>query len=225
MTRDLTLQELKIPENRTESSDDEITLGVLSTVYADANVSQRHMARELGVALGLTNAYLKRCIRKGFVKVQQVPRRRYAYYLTPQGFAEKARLTGEYLSSSLKFFRQARQQISSLMQTCANNGWQRVALIGLSELAEIATLCAHDAAIDLVCVADANSERAQFCGLPVVARLEDLLAIDAVIITAMSNPDAAIAIHCAGIPTERILAPRVLRLAPVQPRELEENVS
>ena len=73
---------------------DEILLGVLTVVERDANTSQRGISRELDVALGLANAYLKRCVRKGLIKIKQVPRRRYAYYLTPRGFAEKSRLAG-----------------------------------------------------------------------------------------------------------------------------------
>ena len=85
---------------RDEAKDGEIgiILGMLSAVERDSNVTQRHLARELGIALGLANAYLKRCAKKGFIKIRQVPLNRYAYYLTPRGFAEKSRLTAEYLS-------------------------------------------------------------------------------------------------------------------------------
>ena len=68
---------------------DETLLGVLNVIERDSQTSQRLISSELGVALGLANAYLKRCVRKGLIKISQVPRRRYAYYLTPQGFAEK----------------------------------------------------------------------------------------------------------------------------------------
>ena len=69
---------------------EDIVLGVLTAIDRDSNTSQRTISRELDVALGLANAYLKRCVRKGLIKIKQVPRRRYAYYLTPQGFAERA---------------------------------------------------------------------------------------------------------------------------------------
>ncbi|WP_408056544.1 winged helix-turn-helix transcriptional regulator [Tardiphaga alba] len=177
-------------------------------------MSQRHMARELGVALGLANAYLKRCVRKGLIKVQQAPRRRYAYYLTPHGFAEKTRLTGDYLSSSLRFFRTARAQISSLMKNCVENGWKNIALVGVSELAEIATLCRHDVDIKIVGIVDHSSNLAQFSGLPVVPRLADLDNVDAVIVTAMRHAEKMIGMHCCDIKSERVLAPRVLRLPP-----------
>ena len=85
-----------------ENSD--VTLGILEAVERGHEISQRSMALELNIALGLVNAYLKRCIKKGLVKVQQVPKGRFAYYLTPQGFAEKSRLTASYLSFSFDFF-------------------------------------------------------------------------------------------------------------------------
>ena len=73
-------------------------LGLLELVERDGAQSQRKLASDLGIALGLVNAYLKRCVKKGLLKIGQAPPRRYAYYLTPHGFAEKSRLTVEYLS-------------------------------------------------------------------------------------------------------------------------------
>ena len=91
-----------------DKAENEILLGVLDLVERDPSLTQRSVARELGIALGLANTYLKRCIHKGLIKVSQVPPRRYAYYLTPQGFTEKSRLTASYLAYSFSFFRQAR---------------------------------------------------------------------------------------------------------------------
>jgi predicted transcriptional regulator len=65
-------------------SDPEITLSVLNIVGKNSHVTQRDVAKNIGTALGLTNTYLKRCIKKGLIKVKQVPANRYAYYLTPR---------------------------------------------------------------------------------------------------------------------------------------------
>ncbi len=89
-----------------------------------ASESQRHIAAELGIALGLVNAYLKRCIKKGWVKVNQAPARRYAYYLTPQGFTEKSRLTVDYLSSSFPFFRRAKADCADVFAAREGTGFQ-----------------------------------------------------------------------------------------------------
>ena len=82
-------------------------------------------------------------IRKGLIKMRHVPINRYAYYLTPQGFAEKSRLTAQYLAISFDFFRLARSQCSVLFAECETRGWTRIALCGGGELAEIAMLCAE----------------------------------------------------------------------------------
>ena len=100
----------------TERENERIVLGLLSSVENDGERSQRRIAAELGIALGLVNAYLKRCVKKGLVKVHDAPARRYAYYLTPQGFAEKSRLTVEYLSSSFSFFRQAKADCTRVFE-------------------------------------------------------------------------------------------------------------
>lgn len=175
------------------ADDCEITLGLLSAIEADNRISQRALSSELGVALGLANAYLKRCVRKGLIKVQQVPQRRYAYFLTPQGFAEKTRLTAEYLSSSLQFFRRARARLNEILATCAARGLRRVALIGASEIAEIAVVAAYDHKVKLVGVVDAAMAGKKLCGLPIVAHLENLGTIDAVIWTGTSEDAAVLA--------------------------------
>ena len=84
-----TAQKSATKEPDSFGNQDEILLGVLTVVERDANTSQRGISRELDVALGLANAYLKRCVRKGLIKIKQVPRRRYAYYLTPQRLRRK----------------------------------------------------------------------------------------------------------------------------------------
>src|ERR1700756_4728730 len=133
--------------------DDRIVLNLLNSVD-DGAQSQRRIAEDLGIALGLVNAYLKRCVKKGLVKVSEAPARRYAYYLTPQGFAEKSRLTVEYLSLSFSFFRQARADCAKTLALAHENGWSRIALAGISDLAEIAVICAFERGIAIVGVVE-----------------------------------------------------------------------
>src|SRR3546814_3103683 len=79
-------------------------------------VTQVALKQRIGVSVGLINALLKRSVHKGYVKVRKVPYRRYAYYLTPQGFGEKSRLVAKYLETSLSFFREARSQYAELFE-------------------------------------------------------------------------------------------------------------
>ena len=109
----------------TNSSNDRIVLGLLTSVDSNGARSQRHIAAELDIALGLVNAYLKCSIKKGLVKVSQAPARRYAYYLTPQGFSEKSRLTVKYLSSSFSLFRKAKEDFAKVFDLACARGMER----------------------------------------------------------------------------------------------------
>ena len=180
------------------------------------------MASELGIALGLANTYLKRCVRKGLIKVSQIPPNRYAYYLTPKGFSEKSRLTTEYLSSSFTFFRRARGQCGDLLEYCAARNWHRIALAGTSELAEIATLCAIERNIRLTGLIDTGQIDArgrkgepvptEFAGLPVVTLTRKFPDLDAIIVTDLQIPQAVFDTLAAEFPAEHILTPPLLRI-------------
>lgn len=188
----------------------EITLGVLDAVEQNAQVTQRTVASELGIALGLANAYLKRCMRKGWIKVKQIPPNRYLYYVTPKGFAEKSRLTAEYLGSSFTFFRRARAQLEEAMGACAARGWKRVALYGKGELTEIGALCNAEFHLDLVVVAAGAG--ASVAGVPAVGTFDEANPLDAVIVTELAKPQMAFDELKARIAPERILTPRLLRI-------------
>jgi len=190
-----------------------ITLGLLNVVHGNARTSQRSMADDLGIALGLANAYLKRCVKKGLVKVSQAPANRYAYYLTPQGFAEKSRLTAEFLSQSLNLFRHARTEGAELLARCENRGWTRAALLGAGDLAEIMTLSARDFAVELIAIVDADTDTTEYAGLPVIKDIRCPGDVDAVILCDISAPQETYDRARGRIPEERILAPQFLHVS------------
>lgn len=204
-------------------SEDEakITLGLLNAIEANSKVTQRSVASELGIALGLANAYLKRCARKGLIKVQQVPANRYAYYLTPQGFAEKSRLTAEYLTVSLNFFRRARSECAEVFEHCEQQGWQRAVLAGAGDLAEIATLCANDSKVALAGIYDPQEASAQFASLPVAATLDAFEPFDVVIVTAFRNSQQTFDGLIQTVPADRVVAPALLGISREPPELME----
>ena len=188
------------------------TLEILDIVQRNEQVSQRHLARQLGVALGLANSYLKRCVKKGWVKVQQAPANRYLYYLTPTGFTEKSRLTAEYLSASLSFYREAGESCLRLFDQCENNGWRRVLLCGESELAEIAVLRAMEREIEIIGIFDPGSEREKFVGRPVWRKFAQCAAHDARMLTSIANSAERHADLSSQNDAVPLLVPDVLRL-------------
>jgi DNA-binding MarR family transcriptional regulator len=188
-----------------------VMLGLLACVERGDEQSQRRIASELGVALGLVNAYLKRCVKKGLVKVRQAPARRYVYYLTPRGLAEKSRLTATYLSYSFSLFRQARRDCLAAMEDARARGFTRLALLGASELAEIAAISALESGISIAVIVDPNCKRSRFAGIPVKRSMDRVTdPIDAVLITDLSMSEAMIESLSALFDRERIFVPALL---------------
>jgi DNA-binding MarR family transcriptional regulator len=193
--------------------DSRIMLGLLSSVERDGGQSQRRLGSELGIALGLVNAYLKRCVKKGFIKVTHAPARRYVYYLTPQGFAEKSRLTVEYLSYSFSFFREAKADCDVALKAAAARGFTRIALAGISDLAEIAMICAPENGVKIVAVVDGPANRSHFVGVTVVGSFDQIaVSFDAVLITDMQATADTLERVTALVGAERTLLPTLLGL-------------
>lgn len=193
------------------NSDMEITLAVLNAVHDNASLTQRSVARQLGMALGLVNAYLKRCVTKGYIKISQVPPRRYAYYLTPTGFAEKRRLTAEYLRQSFKFVQAARHDCGREFEACCRRGWSRVVFHGAGDFADIAFLCSREFDIDLVAVVDPEAGLETYHGVPVVSAPADIAdPWDVVLVTDLVNAQGVFDRLRTQYPVERLLVPKLL---------------
>jgi len=191
-----------------------VLLDLLESVERNGARSQRELAADLGIALGLVNAYLKRCTTKGLLKMSEVPARRYAYYLTPKGFAEKSRLTVQYLSSSFSFFRAAKADCVNVFETARSHGLTRLVLAGKSDLAEIAILCAIEAEVNIIGVVDRDAAPMRLIGTTVVASYDAVpYPFDAVVLTdyrhARDAYDAA-TMYAGGRP---VLAPPLLGLS------------
>lgn len=191
--------------------EDALTLEILDVIERRKDVNQRHIARHLGVALGLTNSYLKRCVRKGFVKVSQAPANRYLYYLTPKGFAEKSRLTAQYLSISFEFYRHAGDSCRRVFDLCEERKWRSLLLCGVSDLAEIATVRASERNIRIIGMHDPNSTLTHFLGYRVWRGLSEADSYDACILTNLESPLANYQRLQGEMAPERILVPDVLR--------------
>jgi hypothetical protein len=145
------------------------------------------------------------------MKVSQVPARRYAYYLTPKGFAEKSRLTAEYLSTSFSFFRTARNDCAVVFAEAKRRGWQSLALAGASEVAEVAALCGMEAGIAVKAVVDPQYEGERFVGVAVHRDFANLGGeLDGIVVTAIGDTQAMLTMAIAAKGLERVLIPSLL---------------
>ena len=116
--------------------------------------SQRQLARQQDISLGLVNSFIKRLAHKGYFKVTHIPKNRVKYILTPKGMAEKSRLTYEYIKLSYVFFKDARKKMQKLLKDLESQGVKWVIFSGVTELAEIAHLSLQYTNIELAAVLD-----------------------------------------------------------------------
>lgn len=185
---------------------------LLDVVGARSDLSQRHLADQMGVALGLANSYLKRCIRKGYIKITQAPANRYLYYLTPKGFAEKGRLTVKFLRSSLQFYRRAGDSCVRIFDQCEASRRGRVLLGGCSEFAEIAALRAEEHGVEIIGVYDARSQRHRLVGKPVWRSVQECAPFDVCVVTDLESPATTYRHLVRMLGRRRVLVPDIFRV-------------
>ena len=143
---------------------DQRDLQLLNEVEQSAHVTQRSLAKKLDVALGLTNLYLKRLARKGYIKITTIPRHRIKYLLTPSGMAEKSRLTYLYMQYSLSYYRDMRQRLKVVLTELASAGAKRIVICGTGELAELAYISLRE--MDLTLVGFVDGDQGTFLSYP-----------------------------------------------------------
>jgi DNA-binding MarR family transcriptional regulator len=121
----------------TETKSADLDRRLLEAIEDNPDTTQANLAAQLGVAVGSVNWYLKRLIRKGYVKVTHLERRKLKYFVTPQGLALKAHLTSQYMKASLNLYRQLRAQAQEIAGDLARSGHETVYLDGDGEAIDI----------------------------------------------------------------------------------------
>ena len=146
-------------------------LKILTEIAGREHVTQRDLSKSLGIALGLTNLYVRRLARKGYLKLSAMPAKRLQYLITPQGIAEKSRLTYEYMTLSMALYRETRAALSDGLRPLVKAGVTRFALLGVGEAAELAYLTLRELGLDAVGVYG-ETAGGTFLGFPVLAKKE-----------------------------------------------------
>ena len=157
--------------NKTFQKNTEIELKLFKEISRTKVHSQRSISKNLDVALGLANAMIKKFVNKGFLKLKQAPMKRYFYYLTPRGLVEKAKLTKEFLESSLEFYTKARKDYEEQFKIlkCSK---KKIIFVGKSELTEIAILASKIQNVNVDLLYSPTTKDKYFCGLKVINKLD-----------------------------------------------------
>jgi DNA-binding MarR family transcriptional regulator len=121
-------------------ADSDREMALLEQIERDPDVTQASLAALLGVAVGTVNWHLKRLIAKGYVKVKRAQRKKLRYIITPEGLAFRARLTINYIETSMRLYRRTRQQVRELLTEVRLAGYNQVLVEGDGDIADICQL-------------------------------------------------------------------------------------
>ncbi len=126
--------------NLEANHDPDRELILLEQIEGDPDITQASLASQLGVAVGTVNWHIKRLIAKGYVKVKRAQRRKLRYIITPEGLAFRARLTLNYIDTSMRLYRRTRLRVSDLLSEVRQAGFDQVQIRGDGDIADICRL-------------------------------------------------------------------------------------
>jgi DNA-binding MarR family transcriptional regulator len=191
--------------------DDVKAFQLLSEMADEQPVSQRELAKRLGIALGLVNSYLKNFVAKGYIRIKNYPQNRYAYLLTPNGIAEKARLAYQHVNYFTSLYTVTRQDYLLLFRGLVERGVTQVVFCGVDEVAEIAWLSLQEAELALAGVVDDSYPGRSFMGRPVLDMSSECLSGQhTVVITSLKRADQLRSrLQELGVSSSKILFPGI----------------
>ncbi len=99
-----------------------------------SSLSQRELARNSGMSLGMTNAVLKRLVQKGWLTIRKVNNRNIRYAVTPAGMEEITRRSYRYFKRTLKNVAEYKDKIEQLILQIQTSGYNGLVLIGSSDV-------------------------------------------------------------------------------------------
>jgi DNA-binding MarR family transcriptional regulator len=167
------------------------SLQILDELSNNDALTQRDLSQRLGIALGLVNSYIKNLVAKGYLTVRNIPSKRYAYYLTPKGFAEKSRLAYDLLQDYTRIYREAKNNYRQLFFELERSGVKRVVFAGADEVAEFAYITLQDTKLELMGVVDTERAGEMFFGRKITP-LSGLQSIehDSIVVTSYLKREA-----------------------------------
>jgi len=167
-------------------------LQFLEEIEQNPKVSQRELSNKFGIALGMTNACIKRMARRGLIKLTGIPPRRIAYYLTPKGFTEKTKLTLNFFSYNIHHYAEMKKRIGKILLEMQDRGVKRVAFYGVNDEMEVAYVTLQGLDMKLVGILDdENNWGKEIFGYKVIGPgAVKNLNPDAILITSMRYQDS-----------------------------------
>ena len=109
-------------------------LAILSHIARTTKVRQRDLSHVIGMSLGMTNAILKRLVRRGYLTVRKVNNRNVAYAVTPAGVEAIAKRSYRFFRRTIRNIVYYREAIESFVREVKQRGYRGIVFAGVSDL-------------------------------------------------------------------------------------------
>ncbi|MBM4306642.1 MAG: winged helix-turn-helix transcriptional regulator [Deltaproteobacteria bacterium] len=165
-------------------------LNLLQELEKNPVISQRELSHKFGIALGVTNACLKRMARRGWIRIMGFDHHKIGYYLTPKGFAEKANLTLHLISWTVQHYSTLKHLIGLRLLEMQNKGYERIVFYGVSEEMEVAYVTLQGVNLKLVGIVEDKERlgRKEIFGFEVWDATQiEILQPHAVLVTSLTD--------------------------------------
>ncbi len=165
-------------------------LNLLQELERNPVISQRELSHRFGIALGVTNACLKRMARRGWIRIANLNHHKIGYFLTPKGFAEKARLSLHLFSWTVQHYSTLKDLIGKRLLEMQNKGVERIVFYGVSDEMEIAYVTLQGVNLKLIgIVEDEEKYRPQILFGYHLRPVSEIQELDpqAILITSLEN--------------------------------------
>ena len=197
-------------------SEHEYDRRILQAIAAGGPLTQRSLAGQLGVALGLTNLLIRRLAGKGYIKIAGMGTRHVRYLMTPEGWEALGRATRDSMANTIHLYTQTREQIRASLNAASARcqpgpaGEKRVVFYGAGDVAEIAYVSLQSTDLTLVGIVD-DRRRGRFFDLtirgPELLRPHDLDGVayaHVIVSTVRHTEDIRARIAERGVPAAKV---------------------
>lgn len=123
---------------------DEREFELINIVGAEIGANQRRLSRLMDLSLGMTNMLIRRLIAKGFIRIEQLNKRKVQYILTPQGFAEKMRKSVNYTLKTINSIGLIKTRVQAILLDLHKDGTRDFFIVGKSDLSILIEMVAKE---------------------------------------------------------------------------------
>ena len=113
---------------------DEREFELINILGADLGSNQREISRHMNLSLGMINMLIRRVISKGYIRIEQLNKRKVQYILTPMGFAEKMRKSVKYTLKTINSISLIKNKLRDILCDLYQGGVRNFFIYGSHDL-------------------------------------------------------------------------------------------